>query len=212
MRVLVFGASITQGFWDTEGGWVQRLRRHYYEIQIKNPGTFEQPTVFNLGVSGDSTRELLLRFGNEAKARQWPNERYAFIFSVGTNNARADRNGKTESSPEEYRADLEALVQKAKDYSDKVMFVGSPRCDEHLTTPVLWADIYYRNDAIFRVEKIMREVAAKNNCPHIAVFETFKKRMDGGERLFADGLHPNNAGHELIFQLVRPELDKLLAS
>jgi lysophospholipase L1-like esterase len=25
-----------------------------------------------------------------------------------------------------------------------------------------------------------------------------------------DGLHPNDAGHQLIFELVRPELDKLL--
>lgn len=29
MRVLVFGDSITQGFWDTEGGWVERLRKYY---------------------------------------------------------------------------------------------------------------------------------------------------------------------------------------
>src|SRR6266446_3620690 len=115
MRALVFGASITQGFWDTEGGWVNRLRRHYDSQVIKGLHPEENyPTVFNLGISGDSTKGVLKRFNNEAKARVWPGEE-------------------------------------------------------------------------------------------------FKSRFEAGEDLFADGLHPSDAGHELIFQLVCPELDKLLS-
>jgi len=38
-----------------------------------------------------------------------------------------------------------------------------------------------------------------------------QEKIASGHRLFDDGLHPNDAGHELIFELVQPELDKLLA-
>jgi lysophospholipase L1-like esterase len=32
------------------------------------------------------------------------------------------------------------------------------------------------------------------------------------QQLLSDGLHPNNVGHELIANLVRPEFEKLLAA
>ena len=60
-------------------------------------------------------------------------------------------------------------------------------------------------------DKVMQKTAAKYNCPYVGLFNPLMKAQKEGKRLFADGLHPNNAGHELIFQLVRPELDKLLA-
>lgn len=68
MRVLVFGASITQGYWDTQGGWVQRLRTHYDKKQIADL-TKDNPSVFNLGVSADTTKDILERFEAETKAR-----------------------------------------------------------------------------------------------------------------------------------------------
>lgn len=36
VRVLVFGDSITQGFWGTRGGWVDKLRQHYDELQLQD--------------------------------------------------------------------------------------------------------------------------------------------------------------------------------
>jgi len=55
-RICVFGASIAWGAWDPDGGgWVTRLRR-YFEI---NDYDIE---VYNLGVSGNTTKDLLKRF------------------------------------------------------------------------------------------------------------------------------------------------------
>lgn len=60
MRILIFGDSITQGFWDTNGGWVDKLRKHYDELQLqdfdKNP-----PTVFNLSIDADTSQNILQR-------------------------------------------------------------------------------------------------------------------------------------------------------
>jgi acyl-CoA thioesterase-1 len=210
MRVLVFGASITQGFYDMEGGWVQRLRKYYDQLSFKDPSQ-EEVTVFNLGISGDSTDRLLMRFENETKARKFPGEEFAFIFSVGTNNAWVEENGKQNSTPEEYVKDLEELISKARQYSDKVLFVGIAPCIEQGSTPVPWADIYFTNKRLFIFEQKLREVCDKNNIPQIAIFEVIKDELDKGAKLYADGLHPNNKGHELIFQLVRPVLDEVLS-
>lgn len=46
MRVLVFGDSITQGYWDTEGGWVKRIRSHYDLLQITDLNGRDEPTIF----------------------------------------------------------------------------------------------------------------------------------------------------------------------
>lgn len=210
MRVLVFGASITQGFWDTEGGWVARLRKHYDQIQIKNPTAYDQPEIFNLGISGDTTQGVLKRFKSETEARLWPGEKFAFIFSVGTNNAVIENNV-NRSSPEKYTADLENLISQAREFSKLMMFVGLPPCEESKTTPIPWAKaIHYTNDRIASIDKAMHKVSVHNDFIYVPVFEPFQTRLIKGEDLLADGLHPNNEGHELIFQLVRPELDKLL--
>lgn len=212
MRVLVFGASITQGFWDTEGGWVQRLRRYYDEIKLKNIRKEDDyPDIFNLGISGNTTKDVLKRFKNETEARTSYKSNPAFIFSIGTNNAIVEGGSKPWSSPEEYIKDLENLAGQASQFSTKIMFVGLPPCDEKRTTPVFWRDIHYTNERILLFDKVAREFCANHKIPHVATFEPLQEQFKKGNEVFADGLHPNNKGHELIFRLVRPALDKLLA-
>ena len=72
--ICVFGDSIAWGASDSEkGGWVERLKIYMGEHRSGN--------VYNLGVSGDTTNDLLERFEQEAKAR----ESDVIIFAVGTN-------------------------------------------------------------------------------------------------------------------------------
>ena len=63
--VLVYGDSTVQGFWDTEGGWVQRLRSYLDKKFLNNPDCYYP--LFNLGVSGDTSKDLLERFQGETK-------------------------------------------------------------------------------------------------------------------------------------------------
>jgi len=63
MSILVFGDSITWGTADFEhGGWVTRL---FIEL-----GRDFEIDVYNLGVSGDKTPDLLERFESESKSRR----------------------------------------------------------------------------------------------------------------------------------------------
>ena len=85
MRVLIFGDSITQGFWDTDGGWVQRIRKAYDEETIK--ADYELPTIFNMGISGDSSGDIVEQFEAETKAR-YNDDGIGFVFAVGVNDLR----------------------------------------------------------------------------------------------------------------------------
>lgn len=204
----MFGASVTQGFWDTEGGWVQRLRKHYDEMQVKDWSN-ERPTIFNLGVSGDGTAEILARIENETRARQ--TERgLAFIFSVGINDSFVRGNGDINITPEQYAENYKKIISIAEQFSSKIMILGLQYCDESKTRPVAWADIHYTNERIKTFDSEAKKLAQEHDIPYIDIFEAFQNRLEAGEDIYQDGLHPNNEGHKLIFELVRPALDKML--
>lgn len=210
MRVLVFGASGVQGFWDTQGGWAARLKRHYDTIQVKNLGGTEQPRVMNLGVSGDTSSELLQRLDTEASARKNA-KGLAIIMSIGTNNA-SIIGGKPCSDEQKYSNQLKLLIDRAKQHTDKIMFVGLHPCNEVKTSPVAWADIVFKNDRIFTFEKTLRKVCEQQNISQVPIFETFAKNLENGKDLISqDGLHLNDDGHQLMADLVRPKLDELLS-
>ena len=45
MHIIVFGDSITQGYWDPHGGWVQRLRNFLDRKTIKKKNYAEECTM-----------------------------------------------------------------------------------------------------------------------------------------------------------------------
>jgi lysophospholipase L1-like esterase len=75
--ICLFGDSITWGAWDPErGGWGARLRSYFETNNI-------EVNVYNCGVSGNNTDDLLQRFKVEATARK-PN---IIIFAIGINDS-----------------------------------------------------------------------------------------------------------------------------
>ena len=204
MRVIVFGDSITQGYWDTEGGWVDKLRKHYDELQVQNFDK-DQPTVFNLGISADTSREILARAETEVAARTWHN---SLPIVIVQNDSCSD--GMAVAVPlDEYTDNLVAIIEKIKPISTKIIFVGLSACDEAKTTPVAWGEYYYTNQNIKTYENQMRRVAAEHEVAFIPVFEKFLGAIKLDE-LLADGLHPNNKGHQVIFDILQPKLLTLI--
>jgi lysophospholipase L1-like esterase len=208
MRVLVFGASTTEGFWDTEGGWASRLRRYYSEIKV-NDWNSDAPWITNLGVSGDTTKDVLERFEFETKMRLKEEKKCAFIFSVGGNDSNIV-SGEAAFSPEQFEKNVELLVGQAEKYSNRILFVGLTNCEEEKTMPIPWADIYVTNERRLIFERRLMDICEARNIRFVSVFEALQAKTAQGEELFTDGLHPNNQGHQLIFELVRPALDEIV--
>lgn len=209
MRVLIFGDSIAQGFFDVEGGWVDRLRRHYDEILIRD-NDVSQPTIFNLGISGDLTRSIVKRVENEIVARKFPGEEFAFIIATGTNDTvyRSDEN---ESEPQQYKKELAEILEIAKKYSRQIMFVGLFPIVDKLLQPAPWSNTgkCYSTERMKLFDSTLKEFCSENNVPCVELWDVFEKQ-DNLETVLYDGIHPNSKGHELIYRTVQPKLQELL--
>lgn len=212
MRVLFFGDSITQGFWGIEGGWVERLRKHYDFLAAKNLRNHSQPEIFNLGIDGDTSENLLARIADETKVRKWPDDPQVVVIAIGTNDSLFE-DSKQWVALEDFKGNLSKIIEGLKSLVEGILLVGIPACDERKTMPVFWGDtLHYTNAELEKYEEIVKQIAEKHKLPFAQIFSSFKTKLDQGEDLLADGLHPNDAGHQAITEMVLPELDKLLGS
>ena len=205
--VLVYGDSTVQGFWDTEGGWVQRLRSYLDKKFLNNPDCYYP--LFNLGVSGDTSKDLLERFQGETKNRlneaQDKNE-VIIILSVGTNDSMViNKSNKNQIEISNFANNLKELISLAKKYSNTIIFVGDMPVDEDKVDPIPWHDTAsYRNEFVKTYQDVAENVCKEQGILFIDLYSVFIRKSY--KTLLEDGCHPNNEGHKMIFEIVRDEL------
>lgn len=188
--ICIFGASSTQGFYDVEkGGWADRLKIYLYEKNLKTENYFE---VFNLGVSGNTSRELLSRFSNEASSRK-PT---VIIISLGDNDSALG------VPVHEYEKNLNEVFIQARMFTRNVIVLGAKKVNEALTNPVPWkSDAFYRNSEIEKYDKKLKSLAEIHGFDYIPMIEV----LDSQD--LEDGVHPNSLGHQKIFEVVKTFLE-----
>jgi len=192
-QILIFGDSITYGAFDKKGGWVERLKEKLMGKDI---------LVYNLGVSGDTTIDLLDRFENETRAR-YDNDT-TLILEIGINDSYH-----SDITPEMFENNIQELIKKAKKYSKKIVFLGLTPVDESKTNPLPWnKNAFYKNNKIQKYDNIIKEVCKRNSIHFIEISNNFAKT--DYKILLHDGLHPNTKGHEKIFEIVSKDLNKLI--
>lgn len=84
-RILIFGDSITWGANDSEGGWATRLKVYTDEQTVA--GKEDYDTVYPLGVSGNKTDDLLVRFEAEIKSRLDDESNIVVLIAIGVNDS-----------------------------------------------------------------------------------------------------------------------------
>lgn len=205
-HILVFGTSTTYGAWDIEGGWVQRLRKFLDEKIIASNYTHFH-LVYNLGVSGDKTDEILKRFEQETKTRIDSSEETIFLFQTGINDTIFnERINNSERSPKQFEENLTQLMLLARKYSNKIIVVGSMPVDLRVD-PMPWSPgRSYKNKYVSEFNKIMEIVSNKNKVHFIEIYQKFIKK--NYTKLLADGVHMTSEGHKQFFEIVRNYLIK----
>jgi len=189
--ICIFGASSTWGAWDSEkGGWVNRLRLY---LEKRTEDFIE---VYNLGVNGNTTSDLLERFEVEAKARK-PD---ILIFSIGDNDSAL-------ISLEKFEQNLIKLIRLARKFTKDIVFLGFKSIDESKTNPVPWNKaVSYSNERLSKYNSKLKEITDKEDLMYIEVKNLLDIKKD-----LEDGLHPNNEGHQKLFLKVKQFLlDKKL--
>lgn len=206
--IYAFGDSITYGAWGVKSsGWATLLRQYLDDLQEKNPDYY--CLLYNLGIPGETTVGLLNRFDDETNARGREGEEAIFIFAFGANDAAfLASDNKFRVSKDEYEGNLSNILEKADKISKKIMLVN--------ILPVVESMNNGRNGKT-RQNKYMQEynlilekLSKKFELRLVDVYSVFMKA--GHENLFIkeDGLHPNDEGHQLIFETVRPALQEMI--
>ena len=195
-RIFIFGDSIAWGATDLKGGgWVDRFKIFFRDYA----GRFNQ--VFNLAISGHSTKTLLNRIKFETKIRTSSSDRkYVVIIALSVNDACFRKSLNNFQIPiKEYEELLKNLVQEIDGIADDIVFIGQTNVQDTKTNPWLLADgdYFLKNKDIEKYNFVAKNFCEKNNLPFIETFDLLDdKDLD-------DGLHPNAKGHEKMFVRVR---------
>ncbi|MBS3175302.1 hypothetical protein J4440_05455 [Candidatus Woesearchaeota archaeon] len=207
--VLIFGDSVVQGFWDYEGGWADRLKQFLMSKSLENEKYFF--SVFNLGISGDTSKDILERIEFETRQRiklLEKDEDIIFLISIGSNDSIYNlKTKKHYIDLKEFENNLTKIFIIAKKYSDKIIFVGDNPVDEDLTNPIPWLkDCSYNNNFIQKYSKVSEELCKKDKLYFIEIYNKFSKMKY--KELLSDGVHSNSEGHKMIFEIVKDFLVK----
>ena len=205
-QILVFGDSITYGAWDKEGGWVNRLRKFLDEKNLTNPNFY--CLCYNLGISGDTSEDLIGRFEFETRQRLEDGEETIIIFAIGVNDSQFVHSEKRHMVPkEEFKGNIQKLISLARKYSSKIIFIGLTPVDETKTVPQPWdANKSCTNGYVKEYDSIIKKACKENRIYFVEIFEKLKKM--NYQKLLEDGLHPNSEGHQKIFEIVKDFLVK----
>lgn len=188
----IFGDSVTQAAY-VGNGWVNLLRIH---LEDKFPDDFVN--VFNLGVGGNTTDDILARFENESSARI-PT---SLIFAVGVNDSAYIQNISRPIVGEKmFKSNLERLCDLATKFSTDITFVGLVLGDDSILKPFPGGmedeDWSYDRKRTENYNNILKTVAESRNCKFIQLLDKLNPED------FEDRPHPNEQGHRKMFEVIK---------
>jgi len=198
VNVCIFGDSITWGArLPFRIAWANLLRNHLERVSDN------LISLYDMGVDGDTTRELLMRFDVEARARK-PD---VVIFAVGVNDSLYKKTHDNPGVPiGEFEQNMLELIGKARQFTDRIVVVGLVKGSDDVTRPLVQSTTgkCYDKKRTKEYSETLRSVAEKEKLTFVDVFD----RLDDWD--FDDGIHPNINGHLKLYEQVRKALDSVL--
>lgn len=188
----VFGDSVTQAAY-VRNSWVNLLKA---DLEEKFQDDFVN--IFNLGVDGNTTNDILARFENESAARI-PT---SIIFAVGVNDSAYIQSFSRPITEEKmFESNLKKLIALAVKFSKDITFVGLVLGDDSILKPLPggtenyeWS---YDRKRTENYNNILETVAGSGNCKFIQLLDQL------GPEDFQDGIHPNEKGHTKMFKIIK---------
>lgn len=188
MTIGIWGDSIVYGSCDSETlGWAGRLRKALPTDDYNN--------LYNFGICGDTSEDVLKRFQIEVDAIG-PDK---IVFAVGINDSKFPNDTSEHNvSLDIYEKNLEELITTAKKYTEEITIVGATKVDDEWRSA---RGSRFMNEEIQKFNEVMKQVATRHNLGYIDVFETLDPSSD-----LDDGLHPNATGYQKMFEVIKSKL------
>lgn len=197
--ICVFGDSVLWG-WGLpfRVGWVNLFRNY---IEEKSDFVMH---LYDLGIDMDTTEDVLKRFDAEAIARK-PD---MIIFAIGINDSvyRKKDYRKIKNYPiitkDIFEKNIYLLIEKARKFTEEIVFVGLCLGDERLTMPLPASTTgkHFTKENARIYNEIIKKCCDNKNTLFIDIIDKLK---DGD---FCEGLHPNISGHEKIFKEIKEKI------
>jgi lysophospholipase L1-like esterase len=186
MEIGIWGDSITYGECDSEGlGWVGRLRKSY--------AVDDYIGVYNRGICGDTTSDLLKHFSIEADSIQ-PNK---IAFAIGINDSKYAAGETNNKVPlEEFKSNMRLLIEQAKAHTKEIYIVSATKVDDTARP----SGTRFVNQDIKLYNEFLAELSQEESLVFIDVFDL----LDATD--LYDGLHPNAGGYEKLFSAIAIKL------
>ena len=189
-RLCVFGDSIVWGSTDTEaGGWVERLKTKFLR-----EGQEDFVSVYNCGISGETTADVAQRVTGEVAARSPA----ALVLAIGINDS--PHSGQEGTPIKEFSDTYRGLLTLTNSFDVQVGIVG-------ITNVIDGREPEYSNNAILRYANVIEDLARDFDLPYLNPFGWLDET-----HLHEDGVHPNAEGHALLSERILPLVELLIES
>jgi len=223
VRIVALGDSTTA----TARDWAPEIKQVYSDCL---PGALApygiSAVVVNAGIGDTTTRQALARLDRDVRSRH-PD---LVVVQFGINDSWIDVDqGRTQPrlSRSEYRANLRAIIRRLRRDGARVVLMTP--------NPMRWSDPYYikafsEHPGLLDVNEVrgidrlldgyaqdVRDVARSDSVALVDVFDAFEHYAKiPGESiedllLAGDGIHPNQAGQNLVCRMLTARIAEMLA-
>ena len=126
-----------------------------------------------------------------------------WIIAIGINDAiYLNREKCILTDSETFTKNIQKIIDICKEYTNNILFVGLTKVNEDFTNPISWDNNQsYFNENIKNYNEKIKEICIENNVEFLDIFNLLDE-----ENINIDGIHPNERGHEIIFNNIKRKI------
>jgi lysophospholipase L1-like esterase len=210
-QVFILGDSVAYGVGAAQAGWADLLKQWLFKQMYSEGGTGETYELFNFAYPGGGIEFVL-----ETQLKQMDayrrDDKIIAVACTGGNNAKAVGDPHSfVSSPEEYKQLVTTLLDRLQQQADAVIALPSlVVVDETKVCPKInpftGKKSFFTNERIAQFNRMFQEL-----CQAQDVSFVYTSPEGWAETcLYTDGLHPNQVGHQRLYDQIQPLVQQQL--
>jgi lysophospholipase L1-like esterase len=211
-QIFILGASIAYGVGAEKQGWADLIKTHLSNIIYGKNGIGEKIEIYNFSKSDETIDFIKRNLPSQLKEYKRGGEITA-IINIGLNNAKAAGNPTNYlCSIDDYEIQMNELITEVKKQFNNIIIIGYPYHNEEKTFPKInpftGGKSYFSNQRSQLFNNKLEEICNEQKVRFINI--EIEKDDWINNYLYDDGIHPNQKGHNYIFNSIIKHLDSWL--